>query len=130
MVRSIPWNGRRHDGPGSSRQRHDGLHRRRPGTEAIRRAIPNSEESLRVLARRHGREEGQKTIQWIVFPTNQKTVAKWRRRTSVADLPTGPKDAKSTVLTAGAEAIIVAFRRHTLLPLEFERKANDPGDRL
>ena len=36
----------------------------------------------------------------------------------MADLPTGPKDAKSTVLTAGEEAIIVAFRRHTLLPLD------------
>jgi hypothetical protein len=30
---------------------------------------------------------------------NQKTVAKWRKRTSVADLPTEPRDAKSTVLT-------------------------------
>ena len=43
-------------------------------------------------------------------------MAKWRKRTSVADLPAGPKDAKSTVLTAGEEAIIVGFRRHTLLP--------------
>ena len=45
-------------------------------------------------------------------------------------LPTGPKDAKSTVLKVEEEAMIVAFRRHTLLPLEFERKANGPGDRL
>ena len=45
-------------------------------------------------------------------------MAKWRKRTSVADLPTGPKDAKSTVLTLDEEAIIVAFRRHTLLPLD------------
>ena len=35
----------------------------------------------------------------------------------MADLPTGPKEAKSTVLTVGEEAIIVAFRRHPLLPL-------------
>ena len=69
-------------------------------------------------------------IQWIVFPTNQKAVAKWPKRTSGADLPTGPKDPKSTVLTLDEEAVIVAFRKHTLLPLEFERKANDPGDRL
>ena len=48
----------------------------------------------------------------------------------MADLPTEPKDAKSTVLKVKEEAIIVAFRLHTLLPLEFERKANDPGDRL
>ena len=73
-------------------------------TEAIRRAIQNSEESLRVLAKRHG--------------INQKTVAKWRKRNSVSDLPTGPKDAKSTVLTPDEEAMIVAFRRHTLLPLD------------
>ena len=36
----------------------------------------------------------------------------------MADLPTGPKDAKSTVLKVEEEAIIVAFRRHTLLPLD------------
>ena len=73
-------------------------------TEAIRRAIQNSEASLRALSARDG--------------INQKTVAKWRKRTSVADLPTGPKDAKSTVLTLDEEAMIVAFRRHTLLPLD------------
>ena len=85
-------------------------------TEAFHRAIQHSKASLRVLAKRHG--------------INQKTVAKWRKRSSVADLPAEPKDAKSTVLKVEEEAIIVAFRRHTLLPLEFERKANDPGDRL
>ena len=73
-------------------------------TEAIRRAIQNSQESLRALAKRYG--------------INQKTVAKWRERETVADLPTGPKEAKSTVLSVEEEAIIVAFRRHTLLPLD------------
>jgi len=73
-------------------------------TEAIRRAIQNSQESLRALARRYG--------------INQKTVAKWKERETVADLPTGPKEAKSTVLSIEEEAIIVAFRRHTLLPLD------------
>ena len=80
------------------------LHGSATTTEAIRRAIQNSEESLRALSARYG--------------INQKTVAKWRKRTSVADLPTGLKDAKSTVLTPDEEAIIVAFRRHTLLPLD------------
>ena len=60
------------------------LHGSATTTEATRRAIQNSEESLRALSARYGSEEGQKTIQWIVFPTNQKTVAKWRKRTSVA----------------------------------------------
>ena len=80
------------------------LHGSATTTEAIRRAIQNSQESLRALSARYG--------------INQKTVAKWRKRTSVADLPTGPRDAKSTVLTLDEEAVIVAFRRHTLLPLD------------
>ena len=37
---------------------------------------------------------------------------------SVADRPTGPKAPKSTVLSVEDEAIVVAFRRHTLLPLD------------
>lgn len=80
------------------------LHRGATTTEAIRRAIQHSQESLRTLARRHG--------------INPKTVAKWRKRCSVADLPTGPKNPHSTVLTAEQEAIIVAFRKHALLPLD------------
>ena len=36
----------------------------------------------------------------------------------MADLPTGPKDPKSTVLSIEEEAVVVAFRRHTLLPLD------------
>lgn len=73
-------------------------------TEAVRRAIQNSQESLRRLAKRYG--------------INQKTAAKWKKRETVADLPTGPRDARSTVLSKDEEAIIVAFRRHTLLPLD------------
>jgi transposase InsO family protein len=80
------------------------LHGSATTTEAIRRAIQHSQESLRVLAKRHG--------------INPKTVAKWKRRTAVTDLPTGPKEPKSTVLTIEEEAVIVAFRRHTLLPLD------------
>jgi transposase-like protein len=59
---------------------------------------------LRALAQRYG--------------INPKTVAKWKKRASVADRPTGPKDAKSTVLSVTDEAIIIAFRKHTLLPLD------------
>ena len=73
-------------------------------TEAVRRAIQNSQESLRALSRRYG--------------INQKTVAKWKLRASTADHPTGPRQPKSTVLSPADEAIIVAFRRHTLLPLD------------
>jgi hypothetical protein len=42
--------------------------------------------------------------------------ARWGRDKD--DLPTGPKEPRSTVLSVEEEAIIVAFRRHTLLPLE------------
>lgn len=80
------------------------LHGTATTTEAIRRAIQHSQESLRALSKRYG--------------INQKTVAKRKKQTSVADVPTGPKDAKSTVLSIEEEAIIVAFRKHTLLPLD------------
>src|SRR6202049_1334457 len=80
------------------------LHGSATTTEAIRRTIQHSQASLRALARRYG--------------INPKTVAKWRRRSSVADLPTGPKNPKSTVLSVEEEAIVIAFRRHTLLPLD------------
>jgi transposase InsO family protein len=45
-------------------------------------------------------------------------VAKWKKRGSVADLPTGPRKPRSTVLSVEDEAIVVAFRQHTLLPLD------------
>ena len=64
----------------------------------------HSQESLRALAKRF----------WI----NQKTAAKWKGRTSVADLPTGPRKPHSSVPSGEEEAVVVAFRRHTLLPLD------------
>ena len=80
------------------------LHGSATTTEAVRRAIQDSQESLRVLARRYG--------------INPKTVAKWKKRQSVKDRPTGPRAPHSTVLSLEEEAVIVAFRRHTLLPLD------------
>ena len=75
------------------------LHGSARTTAAVRRAIQHSQESLRALAKRYG--------------INQKTVAKWKGRTSVTDLPTGRKEPRSTVLTAEEEVVVVAFRRHT-----------------
>jgi hypothetical protein len=43
-------------------------------------------------------------------------MAKRKKRSSISDAPTGPKNPKSTVLTIEEEAIVVAFRTHTLLP--------------
>jgi hypothetical protein len=52
------------------------------------------------------------------YDLNAKTVANWRKRTSVEDAPMGPRLPHSTVLTAVQEAVIVAFRQRTLLPLD------------
>src|SRR3954454_3832712 len=88
------------------------LHGSATTTAAVRRAIQHSQESLRTLASRFG--------------INPKTAAKWKKRSSAADLPTGPRVAKSTSLSAEDEAIVVAFRRHTLLPLDDRLYALQP----
>src|SRR4028118_759816 len=80
------------------------LHGSARTTEAGRRALQRSEESGGALARRYG-----------MSPT---TVQKWRKRETTADRPMGPSEPKSTVLSLEQEAMIVAFRRHTLLPLD------------
>jgi transposase InsO family protein len=80
------------------------LHGSATTTEAVRRTIQRSQESVRALARRYG-----------ISPT---TVQKWRKRETTADARMGPKEARSTVLTREEEAVIVTFRRHTLLPLD------------
>ena len=80
------------------------LHGSATTTEAVRRAIQNSQASLRDLAAHYG--------------INSKTVAKWRRRSSVCDARMGPKELCSTVLSKEEEALIIAFRKHTLLPLD------------
>lgn len=73
-------------------------------THAVRAAIQRSQASLAALSKEFG--------------INPKTVAKWRKRQSVEDQKTGPKEPRSTVLSETDEAMIVAFRRHTLLPLD------------
>src|SRR4051812_43198055 len=83
------------------------LHGSATTTEAIRRAIQHSKESLRALSRRYG--------------INQKTVRKWKARSSVVDRRTRPKEPRSTVLSIEEEAVIVGFRRHTLLPTAWDR---------
>lgn len=80
------------------------LHGSATTTHTIRAAIQRSTAPLKELAARYG--------------LNQKTVAKWRKRAFVHDAPMGPKVVRSTVLTAEEEAAVVAFRMHTLLPLD------------
>ena len=73
-------------------------------THAVRAAIQRSQASAKELSQTYG--------------INPKTVLKWRKRETVDDRKTGPKDPRSTVLSEEEEAAVVAFRRHTLLPLD------------
>lgn len=73
-------------------------------TQVLRRSIQQSQRSLSALAREHN--------------INRKTVAKWRARTSAEDAAMGPKARHSSVLSPEEEAVIVAFRKHTLLSLD------------
>ena len=80
------------------------LHGSARTTAALRRTIQHSQESIARLA--------------VRYDLNAKTVAKWRKRTSVEDARMGPRQPRSTVLTAEEEAMIVAFRKRTLLALD------------
>lgn len=73
-------------------------------THAIRAHIQRSQASIAELSRKLG--------------VNPKTVAKWRKRQTVEDQKTGPREPRSTILSESEEAMVVAFRRHTLLPLD------------
>ncbi|KMO31180.1 integrase [Methylobacterium variabile] len=80
------------------------LHGSATTTETVRRAIQARQEGVRAAAKRYG-----------VSPT---TVQKWRSRQTSSDARMGPKEPRSSVLSLEDEAVIVAFRRHTLLPLD------------
>jgi transposase InsO family protein len=80
------------------------LHGSAKTTHAVRAAIQRSKATIAELAEQ--------------YDLNPKTVMKWRRRQSVEDMPMGPKDARSTVLSVEEEALCLAFRKHTLLPLD------------
>lgn len=80
------------------------LHGSATTTHAVRAAIQRSQASASQLSETYG--------------INPKTVLKWKKRASVEDYRTGPRNPHSTVLSDGEEAAIVAFRRHTLLPLD------------
>ena len=80
------------------------LHGSARTTPRIRAELQASKDSARALAARYG--------------LNAKTVCKWRKRTTTADAPMGPKTPESAVLTPPEEAVVVAFRQKTLLPLD------------
>jgi transposase InsO family protein len=80
------------------------LHGSATTTHAIRAAIQRSQASATQLSQTYG--------------INPKTVLKWKKRTCIEDRKTGPKKPRSTILSEVEEAAVVAFRRHTLLPLD------------
>ena len=82
----------------------DILHGSARTTPRVRSELQASKETTGSLARRYG--------------LSRATVAKWRSRTTTADAPMGPRNPMSTVLTPVEEAMIVEFRRRTLLPLD------------
>ena len=79
------------------------LHGSARTTPRVRAELQAAQASSRALAAQYG--------------LNPKTVLKWRKRPTTADAAMGPKP-RSTTLTQAEEAIIVEFRRRTLLPLD------------
>ena len=80
------------------------LHGSARTTPRVRAELQASKEKSSVLAERYG--------------LSRTTVNKWRKRTTTADAPMGPTAPRSTVLTLAEEAMVVEFRRRTLLPLD------------
>jgi transposase InsO family protein len=80
------------------------LHGSARTTPRVRAELQAAQATTRALAARHG--------------LNPKTLAKWRGRTTTADRLMGPSRARSSVVTEAEEAIVVEFRRRTLLPLD------------
>ncbi|WP_081427366.1 IS481 family transposase [Pseudomonas frederiksbergensis] len=73
-------------------------------TPRIRAELQASQESNRKLATR--------------YRLNVKTVAKWRARSTTQDSRMGPAKPSSACLTVSEEAMVVDFRRRTMLPLD------------
>src|SRR3546814_20960365 len=80
------------------------LHGSAKTTHAVRAELQRSQAPVAQLAKRYG--------------INEKTVIKWRRRPSVEDMPVGPQERRSTVLSPMEEAATVALRVQARLPLD------------
>jgi transposase-like protein len=80
------------------------LHGSATTTARIRAQIRSSQEPIATLARRLG--------------LDRKTVRKWRSRSSTCDLPMGPTQRMSAVLSELEEAAVVAVRIQTRLSLD------------
>jgi transposase-like protein len=79
------------------------LHKCAKTTFKVRKEIQDSKESIKALSKKYN--------------INPKTVIKWKKRTSVEDLPLGPRKTR-TVLTPLEETVIVELRKKSLLSLD------------
>ena len=80
------------------------LHGSARTTPRVRAELQASKEKTSLLAKQYG--------------LSRTTVEKWRRRATTSDARMGPRHPKSTVLTPVEEAMIIEFRRRTLLALD------------
>ena len=80
------------------------LHGSARTTPRVRAELQASQEKTSRLAERYG--------------LSRTTVAKRRVRSTTQDAPMGPSSPHSTVLSLAEEAMVVEFRRRTLLPLD------------
>ena len=81
---------------------------------AIRAVIQSSQATTAALNRDLG--------------VNVKALAKWRKRVTIEDRKTGATQPSSTVPNADEDAMIVAVRRPTLLPIDdCYRSYNQPS---
>ncbi len=86
------------------------LHGSARTTPRVQAELQASQETSSALAQRYG--------------LSRSTVTKWRTRTTTHDAPMGPSSLHSTVLTLAEEAMVVEFRRRTLLPLDDVRRSS------
>ena len=75
----------------------------------MRAVIQATAEFASALAERFGSLEDQKTIQWIVFPTDEQTACKWKHRGTVHDRCHTPHRLQ-TILTPPQQAVAVGLR--------------------
>jgi len=87
-----------------------GFHGSARTTPRVRAELPAAQASSCTLAAQQ-------------YGLNPKTVLKWRKRSTTAEAAMGP-NSRSTVLSEAEEAIIVEFRRRTLVPLDDVRRSS------
>jgi len=92
------------------------LHGSAKTTHTVRSEVQRSQASVASLSRHYG--------------INQKTVLKWPHRQSVEDMPMGPKERRSTVLSPMEEAAVVTLSHQFFALLKAEKRVMKRLDRF